>query len=92
MTKEYNVYFPDDGESKDDARRVYSRPWRTIYDAEDAAIAACELDFSHRDGWERGMESYFPIVVIAPDGTETRWKAWSEASVTHKAEPEDETQ
>ena len=92
MTKEYSVYFPDEGESKDDARRVHSRPGLTIYDAEDAAIAACELDFSHRDGWERGMESCFPIVVIAPDGTETKWKAWSEASVSHKAEPEDADQ
>jgi hypothetical protein len=90
MSEAWKAYFPDDGETLDDARELRPPSWKSINDAEDAATFACELDYGGRDGWERNMESSFPIVIVAPDGTETRWKAWNEASVNHCAEPEDE--
>lgn len=73
-------YFPDDGETTDDARRF--GPLDKITDADDAAQCACERDFDRHDGWERGPTE-FTIAIIAPDGSETRWKAWHEPSVEH---------
>ena len=85
MTGTWRAYYPEDGETADDAREVRLPAWslRKIYDAEDAASVACEMDYSERDGWERGMGESFPIVVIAPDGTETRWQGVHEATVQH---------
>jgi hypothetical protein len=87
MMPVWRVYFPDDGETADDARGLHPKPWSRIFDAKDAAAAACELDYGDRDGWERGMENRFKITIIAEDGSETQWKGWSEMTVEHKAEP-----
>lgn len=80
----YKAYFPDDGEGPNDARELETYPWVRIYDADDAAEQACEHDYSGRDGWERGATTEFPIVIIAPDGTESRYVGWHEPSVEHK--------
>ena len=86
MTDGWKAYYPDGGETAEDARTVTPRVWRQIYDAEDAACIACEHDYAARDGWERTMGESFGIVVIAPDGAETRWNAVHEATVTHSVE------
>ena len=87
MTDVWRAYYPEDGETADDAQVVEPRKWGPkIYDAEDAARRACEIDFDQRDGWERSKDAGFPIAVIAPDGTETRWIGRHEPSVTHTVE------
>ena len=86
MSDLWQVYFPDDCEDASDARFIYSKPWDKIYDAEDAARKASELDYGERDGWTRGMDNRFAMVIVAPDGTESRWEGWHEASVDHWAE------
>lgn len=88
---QWRAYFPDDGEISDDARTLDPPEWKKLHDAEDAATFACEHDYSYRDGWERGEGEPFPITIIAPDGTETRWIAHNEASVSHHARPAEDT-
>lgn len=92
MTGVWKAYCPEGGETAEDAYEVKPRPYGPgIHDAKDAAERACEMDYEDRDGWERGMGQDFFLVVIAPDGTETRWKAWHEPSVTHQVyEADDE--
>lgn len=90
MSDTWQAYYPDDGETADDARDLPQSWGKTIWDAEDAARVACEFDYYSRDGWERGMEELFPIVVIAPDGTESRWKAYNEQRVGHNVDEDDE--
>ena len=92
MTDVWRAYYPEDGETADDARVIKPPVWRNLrfLDAEDAAEIACEYDYSNRDGWERTMGEVFGIVVIAPDGTETRWNAHHEATVTHNVEEAEE--
>ena len=85
MPGDWKAYYPEDGETTDDARVITPRwDWQQGFlDDEDAAQRACEIDYDERDGWERGMDEPFPIVVIAPDGTETRWTGRHEPSVEH---------
>lgn len=83
---EWRAYFPDDGETSEHARKITHYDWQRIIDADDAADYACEMDFNSRDGWER-MEQSFPIVVIAPDGTEHKYTGRHEPSVDHITEP-----
>jgi hypothetical protein len=88
MTGIWRAYYPEDGETADDARVIAPRwDWQKRFlDAEDAARRACEIDYDERDGWERSRDSDFPIVVIAPDGTETHWTGRHEPSVEHVVE------
>ena len=85
MTGDWKAYYPEDGETADDARVIAPRRgWQKRFlDAEDAAHRACEIDYDERDGWERSYACDFPIVIIAPDGTETRWTGRHEPSVNH---------
>lgn len=76
--KEWKFYFPDDGETADDACPIIGKVWG----ADDAAQNACEYDFSSRDGWERG-EGEFPIVVISPEGVEFKFIGCHEPSIDH---------
>jgi len=82
----WRVYYPDDGETIDDARKLSPPPWKRFYDEQSVAEFACEYDYRERDGWERGMENRFAIVVVSEDGEETMFQAWNEVSVDHKAE------
>lgn len=87
MTDVWKAYYPDDAETADDARKIAPLwDWQIIHDAEDAARRACEIDYVNRDGWERAADETFPIVVIAPDGTETWWEGSHEPSVEHNVQ------
>lgn len=83
------MYFPEDGEDKDDARPILLRDWQKIFDADDAAGFACEHDYDARDGWERG-EGEFEIVVISPDGEESKFLGHHEPSVHHSVREADD--
>lgn len=79
----WRAYYPDEGESPDDAEPLpRGGHWRQAFDAESAAEIACEADYSERSGWERG-DADFVIAIISPDGAETRWQARHEPSVEH---------
>lgn len=86
----WQAYWPDEGETADDAMTLREPIWKRIYDAEDAAKVACAYDFGSRDGWERAVGETFPIVIIDPDGTETRWNCCHEQSVTHSVREAEE--
>lgn len=75
---EWKYYFPDDGETEEDARTFKLK----IFDAQDAADIACKYDYEKNDGWERG-ENEFKIAIITPDGTTQVFCAWHEHSVEH---------
>ncbi len=96
MNKEkcgFRVYFPDDAEGPEDAHDLTCYPWVRVYDPDDAAELACEYDYSERDGWERDMSGgatrHFPMVIISPEGTETRYFGWHEPSIEHKTSRDD---
>lgn len=78
----WQYYFPDGGETADDAREI-KHSWRKPNNFYDAAQIACELDFARHDGWERG-DARFQIAVISPEGEEHRYEAWHEPSVEHR--------
>jgi len=80
----WKVYFPEDGEATSDAREINIYDFQRICDAEHAAEKACELDYEERDGWERSMESEFILIVISPNGEHFPFKAWHEATVSHR--------
>lgn len=80
----WKAYFPEDGESSSDAHEIEIYDFQRIVDAEDAAERACEYDWGNRDGWERGMDREFIIIVISPNGEHSAFKAWNETSVEHK--------
>jgi len=86
----WKAYFPEDGETSDDAVTFDPPKWKPLIDAEDAAVFACEYDYGGRDGWERDMGQGFQVVVIAPNGAETLWNCWNEATVEHCAAPAQE--
>ena len=74
----WRYYLPDSGETADDASDIPGK----IYDADDAAYEACKLDYSDRDGWERG-DAAFPIIVIDPNGKEHHYQGSHEPDVYH---------
>jgi hypothetical protein len=85
----WKVYYPDEGETADDAVIVMPGFARRIRYAEDAAKIACEWDYGHRDGWERGQDTSFSICIISPDGEITNWTGRHELSVSHTVEEEE---
>lgn len=82
----WKAYFPGDGETAEDASVLFEWDWKPIRNAEHAADAACQLDYTGRDGWERTSGESFPIVVIDPQGKEYRFKGWHEPSIDHHVE------
>lgn len=86
----WRYYLPEQQETADDAGPICVWSWQRIFDAEDAARHASEDEWSNRDGWESGIGATPLIAVIAPDGTESRWRASREASVEHSVEAFDE--
>lgn len=92
MLKDSNwkCYFPEDGETADDAIPIQIFEWRNrIFDEEDAAEQACEMDHDQRDGWERRGE-HFKIVVIDPDGKEYKFYGYHDPAVIHRVYEDDD--
>jgi hypothetical protein len=75
--KEWGFYFPDDGETVEDAVPIIG----FVFDHDHAAREACEYDFCSRDGWERSGP--FKIAVIDPNREVSIWLGEHEPSVTH---------
>lgn len=80
---DWRFYYPDDGETAEDAAHPDVPDWTHIFDAEDVAQWAVEYDWSDRDGWECNRDREFPIAVIDKHGVETRWIGWNEPTVDH---------
>lgn len=76
---EWLAYFPDDGETIEDATMIMK-----VYEASHAAKEAVEYDFGNRDGWERHEMQEFTVIVVSPDGEEFKFMGWHEPSVVHK--------
>lgn len=85
MDSGWKYYLPDNDETADEARSlsVCELPWNNIYDAEDVAERASEDEWSNRDGYERGTGEGPIIVVISPNGEETRFETLREAEIRH---------
>ena len=80
----WTYYVPDQGEDKDDAQPIMIYDWQNIVSAEDAAEHAAEDDWDNRDGWEAGVGEGPVIIVISPDGKETRFSTEREAVIQHR--------
>jgi hypothetical protein len=50
-----------------------------------AAQAAVEDDWDNCDGWERGCDKPFDLVVVSPGGQRHRFVGNNEATVSHGA-------
>jgi hypothetical protein len=91
MTDTWKAFFPEDGETVEDAWEVKAKTHpvtqRPMFmDAEDAAQRACEMDYDERDGWERNHDSSFLIVVISPLGTHHSFTGRHQPSIDHTVE------
>jgi len=86
----WKYYLPEDGYTTEDAIELRQPYWALkILDAEEAAELAAE-EYWNDSGWERGIDAEPVIVIIAPDGIETRWKIYHEPTVIHSATKIDE--
>ncbi|MEM1344817.1 MAG: hypothetical protein AAGI34_09590 [Pseudomonadota bacterium] len=81
----WRYYLPTNRETAEDAVPIMTYSWRDIYGAYDAALEASKDEWSERDGNERGLGEGPDIIVIAPDGCETRYTTNREADVAHYA-------
>lgn len=91
MSGTWKAFFPEDGETIDDAWEVKAKTHpvtqRPMFmDAEDAAQRACEIDYDERDGWERNHDSSFMIIVVSPLGTQHSFNGRHQPSVDHTVE------
>ena len=87
MKSSWRFYIPDDGDTADNAEALGG----AVLDAEDAAYLAARYDYDECDGWHFRKDNVFEIVVIAPDGEESHWVAWHEATINHIVEPAETT-
>ena len=88
MSGTWKAFFPEDGETADDAWEVKRRwDWQSpFFNAEDVARRACEIDFDQRDGWNRNRDTRFLIIIIDPKGKHHSFNGWHEPSVDHLVE------
>jgi hypothetical protein len=91
MTDTWKAFFPEDGETVDDAWEIKAKTHpitqRPMFmDAEDAAQRACEMDYDERDGWERSRDTKFLIIIIDPKGVHHSFTGWHEPTVDHLVE------
>lgn len=75
---EWSFWFPEDGESEEDATPIIGK----VFGADDAAHEACIYDYRSRDGWERGDQE-FECMIRSPDGEKTLYALAHEPSVDH---------
>lgn len=81
---EWKYYVLDDGECADDATVIHATNG-FVWNASDAATIASEDIWDNRDGWECGIDLSDVIVIIDPDGEETKWRTSYEMSVDYYA-------
>jgi hypothetical protein len=88
MMGQWKAYFPEDGETAEDAREIKPRyDWQSpFYDARHAARRACEFDYDERHGWDRSRDTRFLIVIIDPKGVHHSFNAWHEPTIDHLVE------
>lgn len=79
----WKYYLPENGDEAVDAEEIHLHPWEQIAYAEDAGRYAAEREWDDRDGWEAGVGATPMLVIVSPDGTETRWRIRREVSVDH---------
>lgn len=78
--KPWRYYLAEDG--PESAQDIKTYEWQKIFDAEDAGALASENDWEG-GGSENGVGDGPVIVVIAPDGTETRFQTTREVDILH---------
>lgn len=86
----WRYYLSEDG--PDGAQEIKTYEWQKIFDAEDAAALASENEWD-AGGSEAGVGDGPVIVVISPDGTETRFQTTRQIEISHSVtelEPENE--
>lgn len=77
----WQYYYPDDGESAEDAKTMPKGS--TVWSPQCVADYAADFDYNERDGWERGQCEIYRIVVISPEGEETSFSAHWYLDVRH---------
>lgn len=82
----WEYYLPEQGETADDARSINIYDWQNVYNAEDAAEHASKDEWDNRDRWDGGIGEGPPICVISPDGSETTFETYREATIEHTVE------
>ncbi len=80
----WKYYLPENGGTADDPTVIWLAEWERIYDADDAAAHAAQDEWDN-GGWESGVDATPIFIIIAPDGTETRWQIAREVVVDHYA-------
>jgi hypothetical protein len=88
VTDIWKAFFPEDGETAEDAWGVKPNyDWNPPFiDARGAAKRACEMDYDERDGWERHRDDRFLIIIIDPKGVQHSFTGWHEPTVDHMVE------
>lgn len=81
----WRVYYPENGETAEDAVCLTAYRKRRIIDAEDAAEIACEYDYNENGGDYRDGEAFI-IVIIDPNGNEHQFHGRHEAIIIHTVE------
>lgn len=79
----WKYYVPEHGETVEESHTICTYFWQSVFDAEEAAKFAAEDDWDNHDGWDRGIGCGPDIVVIDPDGTETKFSVTREATIAH---------
>ena len=74
--KQFKVWFPEDGETEEDAVILESY-------FEYVGDTASEYDYHNRDGWERGFDEFEEVHFKEVDGDGTIYKTeiWLEAAI-----------
>ena len=87
--KVWQYYLVDSGDADHPINIPYARFCMHSYDEEDAAVAAAEHAYN-RDPTDTELNYSYEMVLIGPDGSETRWGICHNARVTHSATRQDE--
>ena len=86
MTEQWKYYIPDNAETVEDATPIRKLPGRktAYFGVSDWAELASEQWWDD-GGFECNIDDEQIAVIVAPDGTETRFRFIHEATVQHYA-------
>ena len=82
---EWRYYLPGTGGEADDALKI-RRKDHTFHHGSIAAEIAFSDYWVHHDGYELGVDQDYELVLLAPDGSESRWSVRAEESITFDAD------